>query len=520
MSKNIILCFDGTGNAPEDAMQKTMPWGKVEDDSISNVLKLHLLLGGALDNQSNRFENQISYYYSGVGTYGSWFHKLINQLVAPPNEDVGTIIKRGMKDLYNTFEEGDRLFIFGFSRGAAIARRFASVLNTTFPALGKKPPYIDFIGVFDTVAAIKHPNLVKKELQPASDVVFENRTISPLIKEALHLLSVDDRRIAFFPTLMNKDERVTEIWFAGAHSDIGGGFRYDGLSDLTLQFMLEELKRRNLPLLMLSPCEIDFQALQIEGKELITYDDVILQPNPFGKSHEQEEAGGFKELFLDHRSPRVVLNDIPSVYAPIFHHCVFERINGAIDYDPVPLHSCLNNPYTGSNVPIRVWYSAEKIIEYPNLDEACKANVSTPYALKPGESATFQIQSNLLYSPTNVVLVPSESYFFTVDMNQIWYDANIPATPKGWDRSSVGALTSWLVKWKESDRRLPNAEWFEPVAAIGKSDDHLIRMLNHLGPEKAFKPKAAGELFAFANDMADKYGNNLGSIAVTITRKA
>lgn len=518
MSKNIILCFDGTGNAPEDAMQKTMPWGKVEDDSISNVLKLHLLFGGDLENKNNRFENQISFYYSGVGTYGSWFHKLINQLVAPPNEDVGTIIKRGMKDLYNSYEEGDRLFIFGFSRGAAIARRFASVLNTTFPALGKKAPHIDFIGVFDTVAAIKHPNLVKKELQPASDVVFENRTISPLIKEALHLLSLDDRRIAFFPTLMNQDVRVTEVWFAGAHSDIGGGFRYDGLSDVTLQFMLEELKRRALGLHQLSACEIDFNAMQIEGKELIKYEDVILQPNPFGTSHEQEEAGGFKELFLDHRSPRVVINDIPSVYAPVFHNSVFERINGGLQYDPESLHTRLNNPYTGNDIPIKVWYNAQTITLYPTLGEAVKATVSIPVALNVGESATFQIQSNLLYSPTKILVNPSESYYFTIDMDQTWYDANIPASPKGWDRASVGTLTTWLVKWKESDRRMPGVEWFEPVAAIGKSDDHLIRMLDHLGPDNVFIPKAAGELFTFANDLADKYGNNLGSIAVTITR--
>lgn len=518
MNKNIILCFDGTGNAPEDAMQFTLPWGKVEDDSITNILKLHLLFGGDLANQS-RFEDQMSFYYSGVGTYGSFIHKLINQIVAPPNEDVGNIIKHAMGDLYRNYVDGDRLFIFGFSRGAAIARRFASVLSTTFPALGKSPPEIEFIGLFDTVAAIKHPNLVKKELQPASDVVFENRTISHLIKEALHLLSIDDRRIAFFPTLMNKDDRVTEIWFPGAHSDIGGGFRYDGLSDITLQFMLDEICRRNLGIRILAPYQVKFDSLIVEGKQTVEYEDLIIQPNPEGKSHEQEESGGFKELFLDHRSPMVVVNDIPSVFPPVFHYSLFERMN-TITYDSSALRQKLSNPYTGNPLSIKVWYGPNYILEFPTVDDARKASVKEARSLQIGESASFIIQSNLMYSPTHIIVSPEESYYFSIDMDQHWYDADIPATPKGWDRSQISSMKEWLIKWSESKRRMPDAEWFEAIGTIGKNDANIFRLLDYTNPLKPFVPPEKEELFASANDLISKYGNNLGSITITITRIA
>lgn len=517
MPRNIILCFDGTCNDPEDALQHHTLSGKVEDDSITNILKLHLLFGGDLRGKGV-FEDQISLYYSGVGTYGTWFDKLINKTIAPPDEDVSTILKRAMSDLYRHYTAGDKLFIFGFSRGAAIARRFASVLQATFPALGKTPPPIDFIGLFDTVAAIKKPNLLKKELQPASDVVFENRTISPLIKEALHLLSMDDRRIAFFPTLMNKDERVTEIWFAGAHSDVGGGYRYDGLSDNTLQFMLNELKRRDLGLKILAPAQVACSDLCEEDQEPIGYDDLIVQPNPLGQSHEQHAITHIKEAFLDYRSPRVSVNDIPSVYPPIIHHSLFDRMHDDSEYNPIALREKMVNPYTGEAVKFCVWYSAERIAEYSSIDDARLAAAHTAASLDLFQSRIFTVQANQLYSPARVIAKPGEKYRFDIDRSQLWYDADIPATPAGWDRSKIGGVKEWFISFAESGRRFPEAEWFEVIGTVKKDENNHFRILHHTDDAHPYEPKEEGELFAFANDLTEKYGNNLGSIEVTVTR--
>ena len=67
MKKNILICFDGTSNDPSDANEEN---SKSEDNSISNVLKLHLLAGGDLENRAGPLQGQESYYYSGVGTRG------------------------------------------------------------------------------------------------------------------------------------------------------------------------------------------------------------------------------------------------------------------------------------------------------------------------------------------------------------------------------------------------------------------------------------------------------------------
>ena len=75
---HILVCFDGTGNEPADADQ-TSKDGVLEDDNISNVLKIHLLAGGRLDNNAGTVANQHSLYYSGIGTRGSIFRRVVRR---------------------------------------------------------------------------------------------------------------------------------------------------------------------------------------------------------------------------------------------------------------------------------------------------------------------------------------------------------------------------------------------------------------------------------------------------------
>ena len=86
--------------------------------------------------------------------------RLFNAGFAPSNLDIGTILYNARKDLKAVWEPGDSIFLFGFSRGAAIARKFASQLDRALlektPENGKEPGQrpIRFVGVFDTVASI------------------------------------------------------------------------------------------------------------------------------------------------------------------------------------------------------------------------------------------------------------------------------------------------------------------------------------------------------------------------------
>ena len=125
--------------------------------------------------------------------------------------------------------------------------------------IGKK---VKFLGVFDTVAATRGSLDLNPETYPASGIVFENGTIGDHIEKAVHLVSIDEKRLAFQPTLFNKDERITEVWFAGVHSDVGGGYWFDGLSDITLKFMIDCIKE-NLTILEIG--DLNYNDLKIKG---------------------------------------------------------------------------------------------------------------------------------------------------------------------------------------------------------------------------------------------------------------
>lgn len=339
MSKKIMICFDGTSNHPKDAEQERA-WfglGHMEDSGITNILKLHTMFGGDLQNTAGSVPGQHSFYYSGVGTYGNKFQKIFNAGFAPQNQDVRDIINSAGADLEAKYKNGDEILIFGFSRGAAIARRFASVMGDYIKIKKGEQP-IRFLCAFDTVASIGAPNLVD-EKKPQSDVVFEDHTISPHIKEALHMLSADDRRTAFMPTLMNKDPRVTEIWFSGAHSDIGGGFWFDGLSDITLKFAIDRLSSESLGIKILDENEIDYTKLKARDKSYqIDRDDIQVRPNIKGKSHEQDRFAPVAKVTLTTRRIRVNVDDEPSPDdVPLVHESVVQRIEKLIDYRPKSL---------------------------------------------------------------------------------------------------------------------------------------------------------------------------------------
>ncbi len=325
MSKKLIFCFDGTCNDPEDAGDF------FNDSSISNILKLHILFGGKLsplNGKNHETPYQQSFYYSGVGTRGNWLSKVINSAFAPPYGDIEDIMKEANNDLEEHYHEGGEIFVFGFSRGAAIARMFAS-------KCAKKDIKITFLGVFDTVAATRGSLDLNPNTYPASDIVFENGTIGQHVSEALHLLAIDEKRIAFQPTLFNEGARTQEIWFAGVHSDIGGGYWFDGLSDITLEFMVNKISTK---LQLLKESELNYDALKIlNSVDFICWDDINIKPLAHGVLHEQKRSG-IKAKTLASRLVRVNKNDSPSsTEVPIVHHTVLERFKKVASYRPYAL---------------------------------------------------------------------------------------------------------------------------------------------------------------------------------------
>ena len=323
LNMKAIFCFDGTCNDPEDSGDF------FEDSSVSNILKMHAFLGGVLNplNEENaKTSGQRSFYYSGIGTRGSWLKQKFNSMFAPPEGDMDDILDEADENLRELeLEAEDEVYIFGFSRGAAIARMFAA-------HIGRR---VDFLGVFDTVAATRGSLDLNPDTYPASGIVFENGTIGDHVKRAVHVVSIDEKRIAFQPTLFNNDKKVTEVWFAGVHSDVGGGFWFDGLSDITLEFMLASVRD---DLTVLDIKEIEYDRLKVRGaQDAICFDDLNINPLFNGKIHEQKRSGvGAKTL-----SPRLVRvneNDLPTQRSvPIIHHTVSQRFHKVTAYRPYAL---------------------------------------------------------------------------------------------------------------------------------------------------------------------------------------
>ncbi len=321
--KKLIFCFDGTCNSPQDSDDYFV------DSSISNVLKLHIFLGGKLsplNEQNADTPNQHSFYYSGVGTRGNWLTRKFNALFAPPYGDMEDILAQANDDLSNHFTQNDEIYIFGFSRGAAIARMFAAHL----------PQKVKFLGVFDTVAATRGSLDLNPDTFPASGIVFENGTLGQHIESAVHLVSLDEKRIVFQPTLFNHDERVLELWFAGVHSDVGGSYWFDGLSDITLQFMLNRVQEQ---LTIVNLSQINFNSLKIKGaQDELGFDDIAIKALSDGTLHTQIRTNA-NAVTLAPRLLRVNVDDVASKHIPIIHHSVAERFSLVSNYRPYALRN-------------------------------------------------------------------------------------------------------------------------------------------------------------------------------------
>jgi hypothetical protein len=116
---------------------------------------------------------------------------------------------------------------------------------------------IKFLGVWDTVAALGIP---LKSLDMLVNSVpffrhkFQDLRLSESVQHARHALAIDDERLTFHPTLWDEltdeqtDNQVTmkQVWFCGMHTDVGGGYPEQNLSDIPLIWMMTEAKEHGL----------------------------------------------------------------------------------------------------------------------------------------------------------------------------------------------------------------------------------------------------------------------------------
>ncbi|MEG1553147.1 MAG: DUF2235 domain-containing protein [Kiritimatiellia bacterium] len=252
---NIVLTIDGTDMDIDQAKIKEQ-WG--------NVARLQRWVS-VLDVTA-----QITHYEAGIGTRPDEF---IPGSVAGVNLESRVIeaYRTAQRDCAHAFDKGltPRLYIFGFSRGAFAARWLASLIDFCgIPPMkeseqlaikafrshdvalakslstqhGYKNVPIEMLGVWDTV-------------QTTFTEDFGIQTLPACVNAAYHALAIDECRNAFSPTRFISDSRVTEVWFAGSHTDIGGGYSGRGLPETTLAWMCDRAREHGLLFVDHAPSE-------------------------------------------------------------------------------------------------------------------------------------------------------------------------------------------------------------------------------------------------------------------------
>ena len=289
--KNIVLFSDGTGNSASKPFK-------------TNVWRAYQALDLETRQPDGRY--QIANYRNGVGTASF-----------KPLAVLGGVFGLGVMDdvaglyayLCRNYREGDRIYAFGFSRGAFTIRLLVGLVakcglvqapdeNQLFHGVrvareafrrdfllrasharkmiyhhilappcyegdsgkielhvpgGQIWPHIDFLGLWDTVDAYGMPI---EELKQGIDrwiwpMSLADRKLSPIVHKAFHALSLDDERPTFRPLLWDESafedrERIEQRWFAGVHANVGGGYPIDDLAYVPLLWMIDKATEAGL----------------------------------------------------------------------------------------------------------------------------------------------------------------------------------------------------------------------------------------------------------------------------------
>jgi uncharacterized protein (DUF2235 family) len=292
VKKRLIVLCDGT-------------WNRADQPALTNVCKLR----DAIDESQGAAVRQVVHYEPGVGT---------RRWERFSGGAFGVGLSRNVRSCYeflvDRYEPGDELFFFGFSRGAFTARSLAGLVRNSgilrhehrdmatdayrlyrsrkpgdapsergaeaFRARHSHPDAeIAFIGVWDTVGALGVPIDGFRPPLLSRRWTFHDTTLSRFVLNAYHAISIDERRRPFVPTLWVKKvaedgtveeppehQTVSQVWFAGVHSDVGGGYPDASLSEIPLRWIADRARA----------CGLGLRSDQL----------VELAPDPCGPKHD------------------------------------------------------------------------------------------------------------------------------------------------------------------------------------------------------------------------------------------
>lgn len=365
MPKNIIICCDGTGN-------------QFSKEENSNIVRLY----AALDKTRT---DQIVYYDPGVGTMSD------PSLRAPFSKYLsiglglafGYGFSRNIREAYtylmNNYEDGDKVFLFGFSRGAYTVRALAgfiylngllakgceNLIPYSWRLFSKKTKNkkefnenyglcvqfrktygraieIEFMGIWDTVSTIGWISTPQ---------IFPHTKSNPIVKHVRHAVAIDEKRAYYAknlwsrPVLNTPEKTVKEVWFPGAHSDVGGSYPEEksGLSKISLQWMIREIRS----LYNSSGNEIFFNT-EREDRVINATSGKYAKADPLAELHKSLESGWWileyipKKIYIEGSDPDnpkykwIIPGGREREIGPdaVFHESVKIRREGKPDYRP------------------------------------------------------------------------------------------------------------------------------------------------------------------------------------------
>lgn len=262
MPKNIVICCDGTWNKPEQVDLGVL--------APSNVVKT------ARAASVRDKEKQVVWYDPGVGS-GAWDRISGGAFGMGLSKNV----REAYRAIADVYEEDDKVFLFGFSRGAYTVRSLGGLLykcgllrrcpdvdldqlveaayvvyrnpddtGEAFKKQNSQECPITMLGVWDTVRALGIPlralNCIARKRH-----VFHDHKLRNNVLHAYHALAVDEKRRIFKPVRWDLTDETTrkiaeEVWFVGVHSNIGGGYMDGGLSDTALRWMLRKARSHGM----------------------------------------------------------------------------------------------------------------------------------------------------------------------------------------------------------------------------------------------------------------------------------
>lgn len=541
VSKNIVICCDGTWNFAEQKDD-----GK---DAPTNVCKIYQ----AIDPTRDGFDTpQLAWYDQGVGAelgpagkLLSLFGKLLASKV-PGLEKLGPLVEgatglgvaENIREAYTwlcrVYAPGDRIFLFGFSRGAFQVRSLSGLIYTVGLLKSSAHNYartafrkyeqfrprnigkdhargdtrearahlsddeaelfhdhdalrIHFLGVWDTVAGLGLPMWGWSFELLRIRTSYHNTTVVPCVDHAYHAVAMDEHRSSFMPILLKAPANFKGVleqrWFRGAHADVGGGYADTSLSDVALEWMMDRAEQAGLrftPRRRLAIRPDSLGSLHDEAVRTTAYAMAGLWPRMFPLSVPLREAAqahfGIQADEFD---------DVGE-----WHGSVSERSQRLAAEERAqrfhPASRLLRLALAPDKDAPALWDRAERD----------PRDVEWQLILPHQPPPRFLVYAARIWSPSGVVLIKGRRYWIhevkpALDGRRAlrtrkWFDLDDAADADG--KSSLRILCEAWRRWRlfsvrfifAAAKRYPDAQWFQLIGMINKPTHWDRRTLSTL----------------------------------------